>query len=119
MADKKVFNVNEIITLELIDGKTEKYVNDRYFSICIRLTLQISEENVKLFDTIDSIDETVDVYDHYLHENKVLLRDYVGDNQKQDHGISPEQEFWGHCSNIQAWCENKCDTREKLAINQL
>lgn len=25
--------------------------------------------------------------------------------------ITPEEEFWGHCSNLQAWVENNYDTR--------
>jgi len=29
----------------------------------------------------------------------------------QSHNITPEQEFWGHCSNIQAWVEHDYDTR--------
>ena len=30
---------------------------------------------------------------------------------KSDNDISPEAEFWGHCSNLQAWYENDYDTR--------
>ncbi|MFW9973558.1 MAG: hypothetical protein ACFFDF_25485, partial [Candidatus Odinarchaeota archaeon] len=29
----------------------------------------------------------------------------------ENHDITPEQEFWGHCSNIQAWVEHGYDTR--------
>ena len=29
----------------------------------------------------------------------------------KDFGITSEQEFWGHCSNLQAWVENNYDTR--------
>lgn len=29
----------------------------------------------------------------------------------QNHDITPEQEFWGHCSNIQTWVEYDYDTR--------
>jgi len=29
----------------------------------------------------------------------------------QTHDIKPEQEFWGHCSNIQSWVEHGYDTR--------
>jgi hypothetical protein len=29
----------------------------------------------------------------------------------QRHDITPEQEFWGHCSNIQAWVKFDYDTR--------
>ncbi|MFO7797434.1 MAG: hypothetical protein ACQERB_07155 [Promethearchaeati archaeon] len=28
-----------------------------------------------------------------------------------DLAISPEEKFWGHCSNLQAWVENDYDTR--------
>ena len=63
------------------------------------------------FDEIESIDEASELSDHYLIDNEIY---------KEEHGklayspysydIPPETEFWGHCSNIQAWIENDYNT---------
>lgn len=52
------------------------------------------------FDEISSIDEAADKLDH----SEEPLDKHVSQ-------IPPEVEFWGHCSNLQAWYENDYDTR--------
>jgi len=63
------------------------------------------------YNEINSIDDASEIY-KTLHENKIIgkLRE---DEIIEDgaHLISPEQEFWGHCSNIQTWYEHNYDTR--------
>ena len=50
-------------------------------------------DNFKNLEDIDSIDEAAEnLYSSMEREHK--------------HYISPETEFWGHCSNLQAWYEN-------------
>ena len=63
--------------------------------ICKSLLIQIPVNEVERYDEINSIDEVVEVSDY-------------GDTS--EHEIPPETEFWGHCSNLQAWYENKYDT---------
>ena len=47
-----------------------------------------------------SIDEAEEKLDHYLESNTA-----------DEIGLTPEVEFWGHCSNLQAWVEHDYDTR--------
>lgn len=69
---------------------------------CMRLVLNIPREEFNMYDEAKSIDEASEIF-KTLYENEML--------ERGEHFISPEQEFWGHCSNIQAWVENSYDTR--------
>lgn len=51
---------------------------------------------------INSIDEAEIMLNSELEGDEFNLKDF---------GITSEQEFWGHCSNLQAWVENNYDTR--------
>ena len=89
------FRVNELITLRLIDGKTIIYVNDKEFEQCKHLLLNVPVgEN---FDQeINSIDDAEEHLKTYIEETNT--------------SITPEEEFMGHCSNLQAWAENQYNT---------
>ena len=99
----KEYKINDYITLKLEDNNTYIYVNGERFLNCIRLVLQIPKVSLEDFDEINSIDEASRVY-KTLFQN-TIMEDY------DSHDISAEQEFWGHCSNIEAWVEHKYDTR--------
>ncbi|TFF94662.1 MAG: hypothetical protein EU544_04205 [Promethearchaeota archaeon] len=100
----KFFNVDDYITLRLEEGKTVIYVGGKRFRQCARLMLTIPKVDLGEFEEIKSIDEAAELY-QTLYENKILETD------DEDHSISPEQEFWGHSSNLHAWVENDYDTR--------
>ncbi len=91
----KEFKVNNLITLRLIDGKTILFVNNREFKQCKKLLLNIpiDDESTREFESIDEISE-------YL-ESKT---------ESGNVDISPEEEFMGHCSNLQMWAENHYNT---------
>lgn len=84
---KKEFKVNEYLTLELEGTITNIYVKGKIFRQCKYLAFNIPIDNTQEFDTIQSIDDL---------EQKDQTKTY------NTLGISPEQEFWGHCSNLQA-----------------
>lgn len=89
------FRVTDLITLKLENRKTEIYINNRRFKQCKFLLLNL--EKGKSYKKIESIDEA----------SKILSK-----KMEHDHNvIPPETEFWGHCSNIQAWVENDYDLR--------
>jgi len=94
------FKVNELITLKLEDGKTIIYVDDEEFRQCKYLLLDIPIEQASSFDEIESIDEAAEKLDHSEEPR-----------EKHVSQIPPEVEFWGHCSNLQAWYENDYDSR--------
>ncbi|MFX1478661.1 MAG: hypothetical protein ACFFCI_11085 [Promethearchaeota archaeon] len=105
------YRINELLTLKLENGKTNLYVKGKMFIQCKRLVLNISKQDIPNYDEIDSIDEAADKYKHTLWQNKIVEGPMARPSDVQNETITPEQEFWGHCSNIQAWVENNYDTR--------
>lgn len=95
--------INDFISLKLENKATYIYVKGRRFKPCMRLVLQIPKGDISNYDIIDSIDEAADVF-KTLYQNQIM-------EGNDPHSITPEEEFWGHCSNIQAWVESNYDTR--------
>jgi len=94
------FRVNNYLVLRLENERTNIYVGERLFSHCKYLLLNIESNDYKKYDEIESIDEAAEKLDNSRHGLGF-----------QEYHVSPETEFWGHCSNIQAWYENNYDTR--------
>ena len=91
------FPINRYLSVKMIGDKTQIFVNNKPFDHCKYLLLDIPVDEADEYDEIDSIDEA-----------KVRLGGYM----EYDHSIIPPRtEFWGHCSNLQAWAENDYDTR--------
>ncbi len=98
----KEFKVNKYITLKLnYKNSTIIYVNNEKFRQCHYLIIEISLDDFKSksFNNINSIDD--------LEESP----DYSLEISEDESPIPPEDEFWGHCSNLQVWCEQDYDTR--------
>jgi hypothetical protein len=87
--------INENITLKLENYLTTIYVNGQRFSQCKYLLIDIPD--IALGEEIDSIDKAEAKLSRAL-EGRMDI-------------ISPQEEFWGHASNIQAWAENDYDSR--------
>ena len=121
----KEFKVNDYITLKLenklasqqgligsIIGWVENvfiprehyatiiYINGKRFNQCKYILLDIPLDNVEAYDSIQSIDEASESLDRSLE---------IFDGHLMN--ISPDTEFWAHCSNLQAWADNEYDTR--------
>ena len=94
--------INDYITLRFENNRAIIYVAGRRIIQCVHLILNIPKDEVPMYDEIDSIDEIAEQHHRHGH--------YVGEFN-QGNIIPPDQEFWGHCSNIQAWVENNYDTR--------
>jgi len=103
--------INQYITLKLESGKTFIYVNGKRFIQCIRLILNIPKEDLPIYDEVDSIDEASELYNKHVFQNRIVQGIMAAPVRNQSHCITPKQEFWGHCSNIQAWAEHDYDTR--------
>ena len=96
----KEFVINEFLTLKLEKGKTNIYIKGDLFYQCKFLLISIPIKETERFDEIDSIDEAADILSW--------------ENEGQDtmeNKIDSETEFWGLCSNLQAWYEHDYDTR--------
>ncbi len=94
MNDLKEFRINDYITVKLENDNTFIYIGDNKFRQCKHLLFQIHESKINSFNEIDSIDEF----------EGILRSGYRSD-------ILPEDEFWGHCSNLQVWVDHDYDTR--------
>lgn len=97
-ATGKEFKINDYLSLRFESNSTSIYVKGRRFNQCSYLLLDVplNEANV---DEIDSIDEAAEKLDRSL------------EYRSKKSPIKPETEFWGHCSNLQAWAEHEYDTR--------
>lgn len=107
------FKINNNLTLKLENGDINIYIGKKYFIQCTRLILEIPKKELKAYNNIESIDEAAEVYDHYVHEHHVLKDNGLPEveNDEDFSLIEPEEEFWGHCSNLQVWSEHDYDTR--------
>lgn len=102
----KEFHVNNYITLKLNGEVTNIYIKGKIFIQCKNLVVRrlFSEDAEDFVENFKSIDEEV--------------QDFIA-NYKSREEISPEVEFFVHCSNIQAWVDNKYNTtllHSKLAF---
>lgn len=87
--------------------KTNIYVQGKKFRQCMFLLLEIPIKEINSFDEITSIDEASELLDRSEETEDASEEQEENGYQK----IPPETEFWGHCSNLQAWYENGYDTR--------
>jgi len=94
------FKVSNHLTLKLKDYRINIYVKNKLFNQCKYLLLNIPNQDIEKYDEIDSIDEAAEILDKSLENNG-----------RYNVNIPIETEFWGHCSNIQAWYESGYDTR--------
>lgn len=99
-----LFKINENISLALEGKKTEIYIDSKKFIQCKHLFL-IKDLKIKQGEQVNqlkSIDDVAEYLDDVLEGEEILASEL---------GITPEQEFWAHCSNLQAWVENKYNTQ--------
>lgn len=99
MTAHKEFHINQFLSVRLERGQTMIYIAGQRFIQCKHLILDIPVSEINVFEEIDSIDDATEK---------------VGINSQRNIRramISPEVEFWGHCSNLQAWYEHDYDTR--------
>ena len=98
---KRVVNIDEHITLKLILDKTLIYVCGDLFLTCQKIVLTLAPTDFKDYEGFTGID---DILEFYHAEGRPLG---VKENKLS---ITPEEEFWAHCSNMQAWVESGYDT---------
>ena len=96
-AHHKEYKINAYLTLKFECNSTNIYVGGKLFNQCKYLLFNIPIDKIKTYDRIESIDEAAEQLNRNMEINHNL--------------IPPETEFWGHCSNLQAWYENDYDTR--------
>ena len=94
------FKINNFISLKLENNRTNIYINNELFIQCKYLLLNLSDNKLKSTNLINSIDEAAELLDKSLENQNITSA-----------LLTPEAQFWGHCSNLQAWYESNYDTR--------
>jgi small GTP-binding protein len=94
------YKINEYLYLKYEHNKTNIYVEKKRFHQCKYLLMNINMDEREKYHDIDSIDEAAEALDSSLEYRS-----------SSSYTIDPKTEFWGHCSNIEAWYENNYDTR--------
>lgn len=94
------YKINEHLILHLKGNTTFIYVAGELFQHCKSLAVALPE-NMKEFSKINNIESMDELGD--------LVRKYEDDLLEVE-PLSPEEEFWGHCSNIETWYEHDYDT---------
>lgn len=100
MITYRKYKINNNITLKLEDGKTTIYIRKEKFLHCKFLFFTIPINGKDTNTSINSIDQASEIYNSSLEG--------IDSNglSPEDFGLSPDQVFWAHCSNLQAWAEN-------------
>ena len=101
MSEKREFKVSKHLELRLEQDTPERditvvYVGGKKLMACSFLLLQFYEEDISNLSTISSIDE-VEGYLNKRHERNPTT-------------LTSREEFFGHCSNLQAWYEHEYNT---------
>ena len=110
MTNNREFRINKYLTLRLEGGKTFIHVLGEKFKQCMYILLSIPRDYSGKAKSVDSIDEATKVFSNILDERN--YRRHVPPRvQEILDEITPEEKFWAHCSNIQAWVENEYDSR--------
>lgn len=91
------FEINEFLKLKLENGVTNIYVKDELFSKCKFLLLNVPKHKIITTTESYSVD---DASKHYSDDLEIR-------RTPEELGLSAEEEFQGHCSNLQAWAESR------------
>lgn len=94
------FDVNEHITMKLEYNRTNIYIYGHKYFHCKYLLINIPIDEIDKYNRFESMDEVIE-YTKQKNKGK----------EPKARTLKPETEFWGHCSNIQAWVENEYDLR--------
>jgi len=94
MLRQLAFKINKYLELRLEGKETSIYIDNQKFRQCKLVVLNLPIEQFQSLEDLESVDE-------------LLAENYsISNNEK----ISSEDEFWVHCSNLQAWADNYYDT---------
>jgi len=112
----KEFKINEFLALKLEEGKTNIYIAGEPYDVPKFLMFNIEytylRPNPKSYTedietpSIDNVIEELGWVDYPEPPHQHC----VGEGYEIKYDISPETEFFGHCSNLQVWWEHNYDT---------
>jgi len=101
----KKYAINKFISLRLEGKETNIYLGGKKFKQCNKILLSVPLNDAENYD---SIDELIYKDNVGISSNEVFLLPQGRSNFQK---LEPFEEFWAHCSNLQAWVEMNYDTR--------
>lgn len=94
------FAVNEYITLKLENNKTVMYINGEEYNLCCGVLVNVAGDYPRLSGgNQDSVEFIIDSCRYKSTSNAEIRKK-----------VTPEEEFWAFCSNLQVWVENNYNT---------
>jgi Leucine-rich repeat (LRR) protein len=102
---RKYFRVNRFISLRLVGNKTLIYIGGKLFDQCQKIIVNLPLNGASNYESIDEF-----IYNDGEGFSIDALYETPG-SDSNFYKISPQTEFWAHCSNIQAWADNNYDTK--------
>jgi len=94
------FAVNEYITLKLENNKTIMYINGEEYNLCCGVLVNVAGDCPRLpGGNQGSVDFIIDSCQYKSTFNAEIRKK-----------VTPEEEFWAFCSNLQVWVENNYNT---------
>ena len=97
----RTFKINDYLILRLENSKTVIYIKEKKFRQCMYLLVNVPLNHMTSIEDLKSIDESEIIMDSSRSGVQI---------SEQEPTISPEVEFWGHCSLLQVWYENGYNT---------
>ena len=102
------FKLNDFLTLKLEEGKTRIYVKGEKFEYyCRPFLVSLPTDKVDMYKEAESLEDVKDIFTDMLRSEDLSLEQY---EEEVNNKIDAKTEFWAHCSNLQAWVDNKYDT---------
>ena len=93
-----VFKLNKYLSVRFEGEKTIIYIKEKPFIACKYLLMNAPVESINFFESIDQMSENLNAQLEFEITSESI-------------GLQPEEEFRGHCSNLQVWVEHDYDTR--------
>ena len=93
------YKINKYFEVKLEEGKTNIYICGHFFRHCKYILVDIERSNISMYSD-SSIDDIAEYLGHDLEKKS-----------KSPTRISPEVEFWAHCSNLEVWANNDYNSK--------
>ncbi len=88
------FTINSYLTLKLENRRTIIHINGKRFIHCKKLLFNFKIEDLKKINKMDKF------------ENLIEYSKDKDQSNTSNFEVTPKQEFWAHCSNLQTWYDN-------------
>ena len=105
------YKVNEYLSLKLLEGKTQIFVGEKLLNQCKLLVMNIPRKKIDTLKQINSMDEVIELAEEYGLTQEQVEEELIEYDKQNTFEITLEEEFWAHCSSLQAWEESGYDAR--------